>query len=323
MSTFSQVAKSFVKSSSINLRLLNLYDSIGKPKPFDVTLRDGLQALTNEEQKLITTEEKLKIYSKIIENHEPKNIEIGSFVSGKILPVFKDTDILLNKINKSNKFNEINNYVLVPNFSQLQTALKEGAKNFSFITSVSDSFQFKNTKMSLKENLTNIHDMVAYLDDYSNTKIDTETEQITECFHNYNIKLYVSCINECPIEGKIDNNFIVRYLKKLSKIKANKICLSDTCGTLTREDFITILEKSKKIGLDIKKFSLHLHVKPEREIEVQDLMFIALDNGINEFDVSELSSGGCSVTMDKDKIAPNMNYEQYYKFLINYLLSRM
>ena len=323
MCKFLKVINSLAKSSSYNSKLLNLYVSIGKPKPFDVTLRDGLQALNNENQKLITTEEKLKIYNKIIENYDIENIEIGSFVSEKILQIFKDTDILLDNINKNNKSNQINNYVLVPNFKQMQNALKAGVKNFSFITSLSDSFQLKNTKTTINENLSNIHNMVAYLDDYSTYKIDKETQDITEDFHNFKIKLYVSCINECPFEGKINNDYIVRNLKKLSKIKADKICLSDTCGTLTSEDFIIILEKSKKIGLDLKKFSLHLHIKPEKEMEAQELMFIALDNGINEFDVSELSSGGCSVTMNKDKIAPNMNYEQYYKFLLNYLISRM
>ena len=45
----------------------------------------------------------------------------------------------------------------------------------------------------------------------------------------------------------------------------------------------------------------------------------ALDNGINEFDVSAVNTGGCSVTMDKSDLTPNMNYEQYYRFLTNYL----
>lgn len=320
MSAISNYTKKFMKNCLTNSRLLNVYDSIGRPKPFDVTLRDGLQALSKEEQCLISTENKIKIYNKLIRKHNIENIEIGSFVSDKVLPVFRDTDVLLNKIDK---ISGINNYVLVPNFIQLHNALNAGAKNFSFITSISDSFQLKNTKLSLDENFDNIHNMVAYLDDYSNTKVDNETQQISKDYSKYNIKLYVSCINECPIEGKINNDYIVRNLKKLTQLRVDKICLSDTCGTLTSEDFTNIISNCKKIGLDITKFSLHLHVKPEREIDVQELMFIALDNGINEFDVSEFTSGGCSVTMDKNKIAPNMSYQQYYTFLTNYLMSRV
>jgi hypothetical protein len=76
------------------------------------------------------------------------------------------------------------------------------------------------------------------------------------------------------------------------------------------------------MGLNIEKFSMHLHVNPKREREVEELVFIALDNGINEFDVSDLSSGGCSITIKSDNLLPNMNYDQYYKYLTNYLISR-
>ena len=103
-------------------------------------------------------------------------------------------------------------------------------------------------------------------------------------------------------------------------MKFDKICLSDTCGTITHSDFVEIIENIKKIGINIEKISLHLHVKPNREKEMEEIFHSALDYGIREFDVSELKTGGCSVTMDKNNLAPNMSYEQYYKFLINYLI---
>jgi hypothetical protein len=133
-------------------------------------------------------------------------------------------------------------------------------------------------------------------------------------------KIYVSCINECPIEGKIPVLNIVTELFVLSTMKVDKICLSDTCGTLTKDVFVDIIENTKKLGINTKIFSLHLHVRAEREDEVQEIVHAALDYGIEEFDVSYLKTGGCSITMDKDKLVPNMNYDQYYKFLTNYLL---
>ena len=42
------------------LKYIDIYNLLGKPRPFDVTLRDGLQGLSKEEQKLFTTEEKIK-----------------------------------------------------------------------------------------------------------------------------------------------------------------------------------------------------------------------------------------------------------------------
>lgn len=278
-----------------------------KIRPFDVTLRDGLQCLTIYEQKNYETDFKKHLYQEIIDKHNPPNLEIGSCVNTNLLPIFKDTEHLLNSIKDCK-----NKYILVPNQEQLLTALKFGAKNLSFITSVSNSFQLKNTKLTKNENAVNLNNMIHLLDEYSLYK---------KCFQ-YNTKIYVSCINECPIEGKISMDDIFSELAYLNNMKFDKICLADTCGSLTNKDFTHIISRVNEMGIDIKKFALHLHVKPEREDEVQDIVHTALDYGIEEFDVSYLNTGGCAITMDKNNISPNMSYEQYYKFLVNYILKK-
>lgn len=292
---------------------------ISKVNPFDVTLRDGLQSLNPDEKIYFTTNKKKELYDNLIYKYNPTNLEIGSMVNNKVLPIFEDTE----EIFRYAEFNNTrrNNYILVPNEEQLLKSLNFGVTNFSFITSVSNSFQIKNTKMTIEENLTNLNNMMYILDDYSNFRVSQLTGDIYETHIPFKIKLYVSCINECPIEGKIPTNVIINELQSLKSLRFDKICLSDTCGSLTKEDFIDIITQIKNVGLDITNFSLHLHVRPERENEAENIFHIAVEHGINEFDVSELSSGGCSVTMDKKNIAPNMSYEQYYRFLTNYLLS--
>jgi hydroxymethylglutaryl-CoA lyase len=305
MNTIS-TARSFIEFCESNKVLTSKYlYKLLNVRPFDVTLRDGLQGLTLDEQKNFITDSKIQIYKEIIDKYNPTNLEIGSCVNTKVLPIFKDTEYLLNSI-KDNK----NKYVLIPNQEQLITALRFGAKNLSFITSVSNSFQLKNTKLTKTQNALHLNNMFHLLDEYSLYK---------KCFQ-YNTKVYVSCINECPIEGKISMDDIFSELSYLNSMKFDKICLADTCGSLTNKDFIYIMSRIYEMGIDIKKFSLHLHVKPEREDEVEDIVHTALDYGIEEFDVSYLNTGGCSITMDKHKIAPNMSYDQYYKFLVNYLL---
>jgi isopropylmalate/homocitrate/citramalate synthase len=230
------------------------------------------------------------------------------------MPIFKDTEELFKNIDDN-----VNKYILVPNQKQLIKALNFGATNFSFITSLSDSFQYKNTKLTKHENLNNINNMKDFLQDYSNIKIDIQNVNTIKKFYNFKVKLYVSCINECPIEGKISNDIIVSELYNLSN-NFTKICLADTCGTLKNSDFTYIIGKLYKLGVNIKHFTLHLHIKPDMEYESEEIFHTALDYGIEEFDVSNLKSGGCSVTMNKNRFAPNMSYEQYYKFLTNYLI---
>jgi isopropylmalate/homocitrate/citramalate synthase len=227
-------AKTFRSWRLSNPKFHNFYYEMGAPVPFDVTLRDGLQGLSRNEQTYFTTNKKLEIYKDIVSKYEPKNIEIGSIVSEKVLPVFKDTLKIFETINTNQRANKnfiTNNYILIPNKEKLCDVINNTYINyFSFITSTSNSFQLKNTKMTLEESDKEIYKMLYQLD------INTFRMQAPI------VKLYVSCINECPIDGKIDNDFIVNRILQLSKMNVNNICLSDTCGTITLDDFEYIIE---------------------------------------------------------------------------------
>jgi isopropylmalate/homocitrate/citramalate synthase len=297
-------------SASYFEKFNSVYNQLGRPLPFDVTLRDGLQSLSKEEQSMYTLEKKKEIYEKINLTYQPKNIEIGSIVSERVLPIFLDTLELFSYVeNVYNKKYSIKNYILVPNKDKLLEVINvPSLNNFSFITSVSDVFQKKNTKKSLDENDNELNLMINLLNN---------SQKVI-----FNIKLYVSCINECPISGKIDNDIIIKRILKLNKTNINNICLSDTCGTLEVADFKYIVDNCNSNGVPFSKLSLHLHVKPHREHVAEEIFFAALDRGIVNFDVSLLNTGGCSVTMSKENIAPNLSYEQYYTFLKNYIYSK-
>lgn len=308
---YSKCIQSFIECYLSNKQITSKYvKKISKIRPFDVTLRDGLQGLDSDEAKIYNIDFKQKVYGEIMKNYNPKNIEIGSCVNTKIFPIFKETKELFDCIKDKDNSNK---YILVPNEKQLINAIKFGATNFSFITSISNSFQLKNTKMTKEQNLNNLNNMIHYLDNY------IENTKSIGGYKKFNIKLYVSCINECPIDGKISINNIIEDLHNLSINKFDKICLSDTCGSLTHIEFVDIIDKLYKIGININKFTLHLHVKPEREDEVEKIVHTAIDYGIEEFDVSDLNTGGCCITIDKNNLLPNMSYEQYYKYLITYL----
>jgi isopropylmalate/homocitrate/citramalate synthase len=311
--SYPKCAHSLLEFCSQRKSLLNQLMRLENLRPFDVTLRDGLQSLNKQEQENFTLEKKKALYKHIICNYKPKNIEIGSFVNNKILPIFKDTEHFFPYTEENNIINDeiISNYVLVPNEDKMLDAMRIGVKNFSLITSVSNNFQIKNTKMSLLESDKNIYNILFKLyNSYGALGITPS------------LKLYVSCINECPIIGKIDNDFIVNRLLNLNKMKVDSICLSDTCGTLTDEDFEYIVDTCSFFGIPSNKFALHLHVKEGREKEVEKIIHKALDRKITNFDVSLLDSGGCSVTMDKKKLSPNLSYQLYYKSIFNYIVKK-
>jgi len=303
-----------------NKKCKQFYNKLGPPTLFDVTLRDGLQSFTSEDDiKKFHFEYKKQIYSEIYYTHFPTNVEIGSLVSKKILPILADSMELLQYVEQFNdqeidniytNLHKCNHFILIPNINHLYTILdKPFVKNISFITSVSNSFQKKNTKMDVNQSKTELSKMIQLLDDNKR-----EYNNI-----HYFIKLYVSCINECPIEGKLDNDQVVHEILKLGNMKIDTICLSDTCGTLEVEDFEYIVDTCNYFGIPFSKFSLHLHVKNDRKHIVKEIIYKALDRKILQFDVSLLESGGCSVTMNANQLANNLSYELYYDTIIDYV----
>jgi hydroxymethylglutaryl-CoA lyase len=259
---------------------------------FDVSLRDGIQSI----QSPVSFKNKRSILHNII-SRNVKDIEVGSFVSPKILPQFNDSLKLYNYA-KSIGIKNNNYYILFPNSNHVKRGVEAGVENLSLITSVSESFQKKNINKTLEEtksDLMNSFDI-----------INTNRGKIN------NVKLYVSCINECPIDGIISPSVIVNELSYYHHNFENitNLCLSDTCGTLKPDVFEIIIGKSTVFeGISPEKISLHLHCNNNDFERVNKIIQIAQEYDIYKIDVSLLDSGGCSVTMDVDKINRNLSYD--------------
>lgn len=273
------------------------------PVLFDVSLRDGIQ---KADPAKYPTPFKKRVFHQIFDTHSPNNIEIGSMVSPNVLPIMEDTvklhEYIMNYLDE--RCSPVAPYVLVPNNRYLQQALASGMYNFSFITSVSNAFQLKNTKSTIVQTKNELKEMESTLNCYRRT---------------HNRKLYVSCINECPLSGKIDNDFIVSELLYYhTNYDFSEICMSDTMGTLAFEDFEYIVDTVHHFGFPVYKLSLHLHVLESNSAEFRRIMYYCFDKGINKFDVSVLTEGGCSVTMG-EQAPPNLTYEQFYGVLSAYI----
>ena len=266
-------------------------------KLFDVTLRDGLQSLT----KIYSLAEKTEILRNIIVNRYPSAIEVGSIVSPKILPQMSESIELFHEAQFINIIiaRPIDLYMLTPNLKSVNIASDHNITNFSFITSVSNAFQKKNTN----KNLTEIKN-----------EIELMMKRVT-LIQDSKVKLYISCITDCPISGKIDNhkiiNEILHYYYTYDEI--SEICLSDTCGTMEFNNFKTIIDELLKRNVDFNKISLHLH-NQENKQNVKDIIVYGMKSGIYRFDVSDMPEiGGCSVTMENP--SGNLSYDDVKRCL--------
>jgi isopropylmalate/homocitrate/citramalate synthase len=286
-------AKTFSQWLKSNSNYLQIYKKLGSPQPFDVSLRDGLQS----SKQTIETEKKLSLFINSCINYNPSAVEIGSLVSPKILPMLADSAELYKT---ARNISLVPLYMLVPSSSKLVQAIELGCNNISLITSVSEEFQLANTKKTLEQVRSDIK--------YITNNFDGKT------------KLYISCIDMCPLAGPIDHTHICdQILWYWSNCKIKNLCLSDTVGSLTPKSFVSIVDQLNSQGVPYNALSLHLHVS--NELDVIEIMGCALARGIKGFDVSYLETGGCSVTMGKSKTKPNLSYPLYYYGLAKYIES--
>jgi hypothetical protein len=311
-----QSHKDIIENIYSNPKYLDMYNIIN-PILFDTTLRDGIQ---NANPEHFSTECKQTIFHNIITNYKPQTIEIGSLTNPKILPIMNDT-LLLHDYSQTvvnENIKEIENLywknikimVLVPTITKLLFALENKVRHFSFITSVSNEFQLKNTNSSLEKTKANFHLMFDAL------KREPD-------YKNMYKKLYISCIDRCPISGKIDNHSIINEIcYYYCNFEFNELCISDTMGELSYENFVYILDNCIKLGIPRTLFSIHLHVSKQNIHNAEGILFYCFENSINKFDVSLLDTGGCSVTMSSHELKSNLTYDLFYKILLKYLASK-
>jgi len=299
-----------------NIEYRKVYEKINI-QLFDTSLRDGIQCANPNNYSL---QKKSDIFYNILTNYKPQNIEIGSMVSPKILPIMSDI-VPLNNLsqlhilyhrrfskNSGSLAPKPNIYVLIPNSKRLENAITYGFKHFSFITSVSNEFQKKNTKRTLRETKTDLQECLRILDREFSNRAD------------YNTKLYISCINHCPISGPLDIVIILNEIMEYYKLyKFDEYCLCDTCGNLKVDDYEYLLNSMILLGIHPDKISVHLHVDHANENNVRKILWHSFKNNIRKFDVSLLTEGGCSVTIKKEYAYPNMTYEFFYNCIDQYL----
>jgi hypothetical protein len=283
-----------------------LYDKIS-PILFDVSLRDGIQGATPSEW---TLSRKRETFSNIYTNYQPQYIELGSLCSYKILPIMADTRELYNyavsTFEKDNN-NTTKAFILIPSVHKLQLAINNRMTHLSFITSVSDIFQLKNTNITISHVKSGFSQMFEELNK-------------TPASHLFITKLYISCINHCPISGKIDNDLIINeILYYNSNYSFDELCLSDTCGNLSYDDFEYIVKTIHFFGVPFSRISLHLHVSPSNLENIERILRTCFRVGIRRFDVSMIETGGCSVTIKKDKLLSNLTYDQFYDILYKHI----
>mgnify|MGYP001175034694 FL=1 len=247
--------------------------------------RDAMQSI----KKFIPTEKKIKYIQSLLDVGF-NTIDVGSFVSKKVIPQLADTGELINSLDFEDKNTKL--LVIVANIKGAEIATN--FKQISYVGypfSISENFQMRNTNKTIEEsfiNLVHINDIVLA----SKKKL---VVYLSMCFGN-------------PYGEIWSLNILDYWISKLIDLGIKLISLSDTIGSATPNKINVVYEYFSMKYPNVE-FGLHLHSHPQFWREKVET---SIDSGCLRIDGAIRGFGGCP--MASDNMIGNMPTEKIITF---------
>ncbi|MBK5007510.1 hydroxymethylglutaryl-CoA lyase [Pseudomonas sp. S32] len=232
----------------------------------EVGPRDGLQSV----KATMPTELKLEWISALA-NAGLKEIEVGSFVSPKLLPQMADTaQVVAHALTLPNLFVT----ALVPNLKGAEAAFNAGIHKITLPISVSEQHSISNIRKTHAQVFDEVQAVVALRN---------------ERFPHVQIEAGLSTAFGCTLQGVVTDDETIAIALKMAELGVDEVGLSDTVGyanpTQVRRLFTRL---SQELGA--LAGSAHFH-----NTRGQGLANVvaALEAGVKTFDGSQGGLGGC------------------------------
>lgn len=234
-----------------------------KVKIVEVGARDGLQ---NEPQ--VSTQAKIDLINGLSQSGL-KHIEAGSFVSPKWVPQMADSHQVLHSITR---FPGVAYSALTPNLQGFQHAIDANVDYIAIFASASETFSQKNINCTIEQSLERFEPVV----------LAAQKKGIP-------VRGYLSCVIDCPYEGKVAPQQVRNIAKLLSSLGCYEISLGDTVGTGTPVRIQQMLEAVNH-DISLEQIAVHFH---NTWGQAPANLFHALSMGVSVIDSSVAGLGGC------------------------------
>lgn len=231
---------------------------------FEVGPRDGLQ----NEQAQIATKDKIALVD-CLSQAGFKRIEVASFVSPKWVPQMADSAQVLAGITRGAG---VRYAALTPNMRGFDGAVAAKADEIAIFGSASEGFSKANINASIAESLERFRPVA-------------EAAKAIEL----PVRGYVSCVADCPYDGKTDPADVARVARALWDMGCYEISLGDTIGQGTPEA-ITAMLAAVMGEVPAKALAGHYHDTSGRALLNIEA---SLEAGLRVFDAAVGGLGGC------------------------------
>lgn len=231
----------------------------------DVAPRDGLQ---NQEVG-VPTAAKLA-FIRLLAAAGVQSVEATSFVSPKAVPQMADAGELLGQLNAA--LPRLRSSVLVPNLKGLQRAHAAGAREIAVVLSATETMNRRNINMGTEQ--------------ATQTSVQTlaEAQRL-----GLRTRAYVAVAFDCPFEGAVSLEQVVRLAACLQEAGAGEVVIADTIGSAAPGQ---VKERLRAVREAVAVDRLAVHFHDTRGLGVANA-WAALESGVRRFDASVGGIGGC------------------------------
>lgn len=240
------------------------------PRPtvriIEVSPRDGLQ----NEPEIVKTEEKVSFINALSRTGVAE-IEVGSFVSPRVIPQLADSDEVCRKIDRRSG---VVYSALVPNERGLERAQAAALQKIAVFTAASETFTQRNIKATIRESLNRFKPVI-----------------VAARREGMSVRGYISTAVWCPYEGYISPEQVVAVMQHLLDIGVDEISLGDTVGKASPSDVGKLLDAVLPHLARRNRLSLHFH--DTYGLAVANALTAWSQYGIEAFDSSAGGLGGC------------------------------
>ncbi|GAM30527.1 MULTISPECIES: hydroxymethylglutaryl-CoA lyase [Acinetobacter] len=232
----------------------------------EVGPRDGLQSI----KQTMPTDMKKKWISALAQAGLTE-IEVGSFVSPKLLPQMADCGEL---VEHTLTLKDVFVTALVPNLKGAENAFRAGVQKITIPVSVSEP-----------HSLSNIRKTHAEVYEEVNSIVQLRNEKYPEIL----IEAGLSTVFGCTIQGVVTENEVLTMAQRMAQLGVDEIGLADTVGYANP---VQVRSLFKKLKQEVGNLAGSAHFHNTRGQGLANVL-AAIEVGVTTFDASQGGIGGC------------------------------
>ncbi len=205
-----------------------------KVKIVDLTARDGLEGF----KRFIPVDFRAALINRLTDAGFPA-IEVGEFVSPKVIPAMQQTDQVIRQIKQKPG---VEYSALVPNMRGFNDALIAGVTYITIFGSATESFSHANINCSIEESFQRFLPVVAAAKE-----------------NGMKVRGAVSCVLGCPFEGEVDPQKVAKLVTRFSQMGCYEIALGDSIGVGTPRSVKALIQACVDEGVPVSLLTAHFH----------------------------------------------------------------